>query len=112
LDKRIKLAVERELAEKGLQRSAGRGADLVIRYHAGMREKVEIASDWYGWKQRRRSVSAYRYREGTIVIDFVDPQLQQLVWRGWAIGVIDKPETAQHRIQEAVGKIMERYPPQ
>jgi hypothetical protein len=112
LDKRIKLAVERELTAKGLERSQGRGADLIIRYHAGMRERVEITSDWYGWRYRRRSIDTYRYREGTIVIDFVDPQLKQLVWRGWAVGVMDDPGNAAAMINEAVGKILQRYPPQ
>lgn len=112
LDKRIKLAVERELAAKGLERSQGRGADLVIRYHTKVRDKVEITSDWYGWRYRRRSFDTYRYQEGTIVIDFVDPQLQQLVWRGWAVGVMDDPGMAAEKIKEAVHKIMEKYPPQ
>ena len=32
------------------------------------------------------------YKEGTLILDFVDPETMQLIWRGWAVGAFDDPE--------------------
>ncbi len=47
-----------------------------------------------------------------MILDFVDPQGQQLVWRGWATGVISGPECMEEHINEAVKSIIAKYPPQ
>ena len=60
-----------------------------------------------------------RYEEGTLLIDFVDARTKQLIWRGWAVGVIENvgiiasdPEKAEKKISSAVRKILEHFPPQ
>jgi hypothetical protein len=56
----------------------------------------------------------YVYEAGTIVVDLVDADTSRLVWRGWAEGsidgAIDDQTFMEHRIDEAVARIMERLP--
>lgn len=110
LDKRIRDAVDDELAAKGLERVEA-GADLVVTYRAGVREKVDVTSTWYAWGYRRRGVRVDRYKQGSIVIDLIDPDMKQLVWRGAAVGVVDASDKSQEKVAEKVAKILAGYPP-
>ena len=54
------------------------------------------------------------YDQGTLVLDIVDGRSNELVWRGTAQARIDpsnSPEERQRRINEAVRKILDRFPP-
>ncbi|MFQ5824758.1 MAG: DUF4136 domain-containing protein [bacterium] len=115
VDKRIRRAVESDLRAKGYKIKEAGKTDAVIVYHVGVKQKVDVSTVnygyWRGWPRGRR-VYAHRYKEGTIIIDIVDPELNQLVWRGWAVGVVGDPEESEEKINEAVNKILEKYPPQ
>ena len=111
-DTRIKRAVDNELDLKGYHR-AGKGnkPDLLIIYHMNVTQKIQV--DHYGyryWGPRHTEVT--RYKEGTLVLDFIDAKNQQLVWRGWASGILGKPDKMEEHINKAVSKLMEKYPPQ
>jgi len=114
LDKRIRQAVERELAAKGYEMIETGRADVFLAYHVGVRQRVDVSTVPYGyWRGRFHGRAAYvdRYKEGTLIIDFVDPELKQLVWRGAATGVIGSMEESEEHINESVAKIFEKYPP-
>ncbi len=60
------------------------------------------------------SSTVREYVEATLVLDVVDAQTNQLIWRGWATDRLDhdpKPEAVSEYIQAAVGKILETFPP-
>ena len=47
-------------------------------------------------------------------LDFIDPKSKELIWRGWAKGVVGNektPEERQKKIEKTVQKILEKYPP-
>lgn len=49
---------------------------------------------------------------GTLAIDMLDPANKQLVFRGTASDTLsDKPEKNADKIQKAVKKIFDKYPP-
>jgi hypothetical protein len=110
LEARIKRAADRELAARAFERREGGATDLLVVFYASRRHRVEIYPS-YAYPPRWRAARAYHYREGTIVLDFVDTRLDQMVWRGWATGVLGDPEDAEERINEAVVKILQRFPP-
>jgi hypothetical protein len=59
-------------------------------------------------------VSAFQYEEGSLILDFVDPQTKQLIWRGSAKAEVDDVKTPEKRealIDEAVQKILKNFPP-
>ena len=52
------------------------------------------------------------YTEGTLVVDIVDPKLDQTVWRGWAISVVDEHDESEETVRAFVEVLLEQFPPQ
>ncbi len=109
LDKRVRRAVENELQAKGLQLVKSGKADALLAYHVGVQKRVDVSRHGYGYWRRHTHV--HRYKEGSILVDVVDPQMKQLVWRGAAQGVVGHPEGNVENINEAIAKVFEKYPP-
>jgi hypothetical protein len=111
LDKRVKSAVNRELAMKGLQESTGQ-AELLITYHAGVRNKVDVSTHRYGYRGWGTAVDVQQYSEGTLVLDLIDAERNQLIWRGWGTGAVDRdPSQMESRVNKAVTEILAKFPP-
>jgi hypothetical protein len=51
-----------------------------------------------------------QYKEGTLILDFVDARTKKLVFRGVGTAVVGGPESNAAKIQEAVSKIVAAYP--
>jgi hypothetical protein len=119
LDKRIRAAVDDALAGKGLVPSKNT-PDLLVVYHVGVQDKVQV-TDWgyrysdYYWGWGGREIDVYNYKEGTLIIDLIDAKTKNMVWRGAGTKPLDDgnptPEKQEKNIRNAVGAIMEKYPP-
>ena len=120
---RIKRAVGSELSSKGMKKTS-QDPDFLIAEHLGRKDKVAVdrwGSGYYGPVLIYRGgfwgiddVSSYDYEEGMLVLDFVDAGSKKLFWRGVAkahVQNVDTPEKSEKLINEAVRKILERYPP-
>ena len=60
------------------------------------------------------SSTVREYLEATLVLDIIDAQTNRIIWRGWATDKLDrdpKPEAVAAYVQAAVGKILEKFPP-
>ena len=111
LDKRIRRAVEQELEAKGFEIKRTGRADAMLAYHVNIQKRVEVSPARYGYYGWRRG-HVHHYKQGSIIIDVVDPRLNQLIWRGAAVGAVGKPDVSQEKISEAMTKVFEKYPPQ
>jgi hypothetical protein len=118
LDKRIRSAVDAQMAAKGFTQSED-NPDVLVVYHTGMQDKVDV-TDWgytYAgsyWGGVGRSVDVYSYTEGTLIVDLVQASSHELVWRGSATGVVEPgrtPEQIEARLNDVVGRIFANYPP-
>jgi hypothetical protein len=124
MDAYIRTAIEKGLAAKGYV--LGDAPDFQVGYHASVqgRQSVQVMNSyygygpgWYGPAMMAPSVpvaQVYEYSEGTLIIDIVDPEARKLVWRGSAQADLDRnpsTEQKQHKVDEAVTKILERFPP-
>ena len=119
---RIKKAIDSELSAKGLNRTS-QDPDFLIAEHIGKQDKVEVDSWGYGYGPRLiyrggfwgpADVSTYHYEEGMLILDFVDAGSKKLFWRGVAkahVQNVNTPEQSEKLINEAVKKILEKYPP-
>ena len=114
---RIKNAVNTELKAKGLTITSDNPDILIAEYH-GKKEKLNI-SDW-GYRRVHRysytpsGVSVYTFKEGSLILDFVDAQSNKMIWRGSAKAQLDgvnTPEESERLINKAVKIILEKYPP-
>lgn len=115
-DKRIKDAVDRQFKMKGYRMEKD-GIGLVVHYHIIVENKSVIYTDGYGyrygpfWLKEERSV--HYYQQGTLIIDIMDASSDELIWRGWASGVLDYdswPEDADERINNAIATIFKKLP--
>jgi len=110
---RLTHAVESRLAARGLEKSTSATPQLLIHYHASVSQ--QISPD--GADQNNGSCAGcqpYVYEAGTIVLDFIDTRTNRLVWRGWTEGsiegVINNQAWMEKRIDEAVARILEKFP--
>src|SRR5262245_9686503 len=114
-EQRLQSDVDRSLAAKGITRAApGQQPDFLIAYHVVSQEKLNVedwgyGGGWAGWGLGGPDV--YSYRQGTLILDFVDPQTRQAFWRGYASDVMGEPGTAAAQVDKAVTKMLAKYPP-
>jgi hypothetical protein len=115
-DKRIKTAVNRLLPGRGVSLNTT-GPDLKIHYHLVVEDRTIVRPNLYGsysspyWS--RNQVSSYPFREGTLILDLMDAHNNALVWRGWTINILEGNdiELSEDRINQAVARILETFPP-
>ena len=118
--KRIMRAIENELIKKGFTKSEN--PNLLVSIFTKSREQVNVTDNnfgfgfgcgynpWFFWSS---NVNINQYTEGTLFIDFIDKNKNELIWQGIGSGAmkmstIDKKE---ERIKEFVAKIISTYPP-
>ena len=112
-------AVEAQLKAKGYVPAEGQ-PDFLVATHVGRQSKIQVTEWGYGYGPRAAwygggGVDVYQYEEGSLIVDIVDARTKQLAWRGTATAVIDPdatPEERTERINEAVSKVFEDFPPQ
>ena len=120
LGRRVKSAVDAELAARGMTLVTSRDADLIVASHLTTRDKPNI-TDWgYRWGAGPYygygpNVDVNQYTEGTLVVDMIECNTKELVWRGIATGAIPSttstPEELEARIKDVVGSILAKSPP-
>ena len=120
ITERIEAAVERELMADGYQK-ASTAPDFFVVYHTAVETQITGATiDTWGYNYRRprwrtgtvyADVSVDSYQEGTLIIDIVDAEKNELVWRGTAVGAVSSPGQAAKKVDEAVQKILAEFPP-
>ena len=109
-DERVRTEVEAGLAARGFEKVA-MTPDVLIHYHANLTQRVdpgELNSC------ENDSCRPYVYDAGTLIVDFVDPHTNKVVWRGWAEGgidgVIDNQAWMEKKVGDAVARILGRLP--
>lgn len=106
-DRRLRASMDAELATKGLSKAQDEGkADLLIVYHAGMQEKLDVTNSGY-FGQR---TDVRQFKEGTLVIDLVEQKSMSLVWRGTIVTEMNGPDQSGEKLDKAVKKMFEKYP--
>jgi hypothetical protein len=112
-ERRLIEATEKQLGARGYARVAS-GGDLVLHYHASVSQRLDA-----GQIDRTLGVcdgcdSQSMYEAGTILLDFIDPQTNRLVWRAWAEGsidgMVDNQQWLEEHIDNAVAKIVATLP--
>jgi hypothetical protein len=120
--RRIREAIERDLAEKDFEPAATRdAADFAVSFTVGARDMITLEDypPYYRgpWRWARPyywpSVDVRMYTEGMLAIDIFDNATREPVWHGWAHKTIlrsdvDNPEAA---IDAAVAAILADFPP-
>ncbi len=124
LESRVKQAVESELTAKGL-RKASSNPDLLVAWDAKT-ETQQSATTYgtaYGGGYRGRygggfatgtsTTTINEWQQGTLIIDLNDAKANKLVYHGSAQAKLNQDASPDQRTQDinnAVAKILEKYP--
>ncbi len=121
---RLMRAVDAALQAKGY-RLVQSNPDFLVGWHAGLEDRVDVQriNSYYGYRWSRwgrgggvwtSDTYVTEYTQGTLILDIVDADANELVWRGAGEGKVNldsTPQERERRIQEAVDKILEDFPP-
>jgi hypothetical protein len=120
IKKRVMDAIKNEMTKKGLTSTDSENADLIVYAQAGTAEKLNVTDygygygSWWGPYPYGRNIDVSYYTQASVIIDLVDNAKDELVWRGIGTGVVQEsgtPEERQEKVDNAVAKILEQFPP-
>ncbi|WP_435801183.1 DUF4136 domain-containing protein [Polaribacter sp.] len=124
--KRILRAIETELLLQGFMKSENPA--MLVSFFTKSRERVNVSQNqnnmgfgwgwgmgWNPWMMNgmNNNVNVSQFTEGTLFIDFIDRDKEELVWQGIGTGAlkIENREKKEARIKEFVKEIISRFPP-
>ncbi len=131
LANRIHEAVDTELSARGF-RKVSSDPDFLVAYHVSLdkRRSVQTLNSYYGYGPGwgygygasyrpgywggAPETYVYEYEEGTLILDIVNPENKELIWRGSAqdeVNFKSTPEKDQTQLNEAVQQMLENFPP-
>ncbi|MCS5635808.1 MAG: DUF4136 domain-containing protein [Myxococcota bacterium] len=128
LRNRIERSVDAVLDAKGLNKVPRDEADFLISQHIGIQQKLQVDTTQYGYGYGfgygawggpiggypSQTTTVSQYDEGTLMLDFVDPEDNNLIWRGTGQSRVRKtsnPEEREKLIRAVVDKILAQFPP-
>ena len=120
--RRMYVAVDDELAAKGFTLTEPDQADCLMAYHTGTQDRQQYdtygygAGGWWGgyWGGGMTTTTVRTYTEGTLILDMISREENELIWRGSASKTIDQMDSPEQRVktvQAAVGKLLKDFPP-
>jgi len=119
---RIREAIEVNLEQKNYKKVSKAEADLIVVFHMDVQDKSEVQTSYmsmgygryrYGGMMSVPVTTTYDYKEGTLVIDTLNPKNEKIVWRATATTELKNQKTPQKRteyINNIVKKMMEKFP--
>ena len=119
LHKRVQVAIDLVLEEKGFEKLDRGEPDFIVFVHAGVQQRMNVyhhGGYWYHpwWGPYGGYTSVSYYGQGTLVIDIVDINENELSWRGIASDVVrsySDPDDMQEEINYIVGRLFRDFPP-
>lgn len=134
IDERMREATDKALRARGFRENSVKRGDFLVHYQVSAQTKQNAAAfnDYYNREGMHGSVSTgtygssvaigystgskkpKTYREGTIVIDILDRERKELIWRGYGEGKLPQSMSLGKRnqiIREVVPAILSKFPP-
>jgi len=116
-DARVKDAVDKELAAKGLTQVPS-GGDVSLVAIETTRTEQQLNTYYNGFGGRRfggfgdATTTVDRYKVGTLVVDMFDAGSKNLIWRSSASDTLSgNPEKNTKNLDKGVQKMFSHYPP-
>lgn len=125
-DSRIRAAIQSQLEQKGLSFKADQTPDVRVRYQYTLRQRIDSAGTGssigfgigsYGSRGGIAIGTGNQLREvdeGTLVIDLLSAESEQLLWRGSGtqrFEEYDNPDKATRNINTLVETVLKQFPP-
>ena len=114
VDNRIREALRRDLEARGFRYQPDGQADFVIAYYARERERAEVEPIGYGMPYRWRwgwgpGVWTRYYTQGSVVVDFIEPAGNQLIWRGRVTDTVNGLEQSDKEIDKGAKALVKHF---
>jgi hypothetical protein len=116
MQRRIEEVIASTLQSKGLAAAKTEKPDLRVFTHVVIEREQRIDTIVYGYGWRWGGGVARTFVTdipvGTLIVDLVDTEAKELVWRGKASDTINPDsEAREEQLREAVAKMFESFPP-
>ena len=110
LRKKIEESIRQQLVAKGFTEVQSR-PDLAVNFRLGAANRRQVESFPAGRWGLRRRLETFRFTEGTLVINLMDTDGRELVWRG--IYRDDESNSAKiaNRMPDDIKKLFSDFPP-
>ena len=124
VDGRIRRALAGNLVAKGYIQEDTAEADLEVAYYTSLSSQLRMYNTgwgygggygprwgygygyWPGWNMTTVST----YIEGTIIVDIIDRERNQLVWRGVVTSALKKKSSSDEKIDQTMTRVLETFP--
>jgi hypothetical protein len=109
-DGRIRAAIESNLAAAGFRMETGAKPDFAVAYYVTAKDKLNVQDysigpgRWFG----RRDIRVDQFTEGTLIVDLIDTNTKQFVWRGRVSGAVELKKLDE-KINKAVEKLFKQF---
>jgi hypothetical protein len=119
----IRNEISSTLARHGFERAeGGNKPDFLVAYYVGLKEKYNVQFMDYGypgfWGRRRfrwgwgwpndLDVWKVPYTDSTLIVDIIDGQTNQMIWRGYDTNTIDMKQPDK-RLDKAVDTLVKKF---
>ena len=125
VDGRIRRALAQGLTTKGYRQTEAGEADLEVAYYTSLSSQLRMyTTGWgYGWGYGPRwgygysywpgwsMTTASTYLEGTIIVDIIYRERNQLVWRGVITSALSKTSASDEKMDRAMTRVLADFPP-
>src|SRR5262249_684743 len=108
--KRIEDSIRAQLTAKGMTEVQSR-PDLVVNFRFGAANRRQVESFPAGRWGRRRQIETFRFTEGTLVINLMDPEGRELVCRGIYGDDESSPGRISNKLPDDIKKLFSDFPP-
>jgi hypothetical protein len=127
IDGRIRRAIAENLVANGFSQAATGESDLLVTYYTSLNSQMQFRTTgwgyghgwgwgpywgvgygfWPGWT----TTTVHNYHEGTIIIDIIDREKNQLVWRGVTTRVLGKKSHSDEKTDQSMARVFNNFPP-
>ena len=126
MDDRIRRATEKMLLKKGFMKTSGKTPDFYLSYAYSIARRIysnPVSTGMgvgYGYYGRggtigiRTGTEINEYDEGLLIIDFLKPDSDIVLWRGKSTRVVETHSTPEKTIQDidqTIEKMLAQFPP-
>jgi hypothetical protein len=126
IDTRIRSAVDDNLRQKGYRRVEPAAADMLVAYFIGFQRRISSSGGSMSVGMSRSSAGragsvglssgtqVSDFEEAHLTIDFIDPASDRTIWRGTGTRRTSgstNPERITDRVNDAVQRILRKFPP-
>ena len=121
-DQRIRDAVSKDLAAKGMTETA-ENPDVFVAYSVRVENKQQVSGSPYGYGYPYYGYGygafggypygggSYNYKAGTVIIDIVDAKRKELAWRGTGQAQLNQNSISEEETYRIVNSVLGNYPP-